>query len=150
MTRVRARPSRTWRPIGATINAAEEVRDALDDRVERTATDPGAAFAPEIRRPSLGQRFAQRSPARSAGKPQLLDILQNPAKSRFGGTAHRSISVQEGQPVEYACVHSDLARPPKQTICISLKLLHEKFESCRSSASLLWRNASVEVYGIDC
>jgi hypothetical protein len=35
-------------PISTAINAAEEVRDALDELVERTATDPGAAFAPEI------------------------------------------------------------------------------------------------------
>jgi hypothetical protein len=35
-------------PISAAINAAEEVRDPLDDLVERTTADPGAAFAPEI------------------------------------------------------------------------------------------------------
>jgi hypothetical protein len=31
-------------PISAAIDAAEEVRDPLDDLVERTAADPGAAF----------------------------------------------------------------------------------------------------------
>jgi hypothetical protein len=35
-------------PISAAINAAEEVCDRLDDLVERTATDPGAAFTPEV------------------------------------------------------------------------------------------------------
>jgi hypothetical protein len=34
-------------PISAAIDAAEEVRDPLDGLVERTGTDPGAAFAPE-------------------------------------------------------------------------------------------------------
>ncbi len=34
-------------PVSAAIDAAEEVRDTLDSLVERTATDPGAAFAPE-------------------------------------------------------------------------------------------------------
>lgn len=33
--------------VCAAIDAAEEVRHPLDDLVERTATDPGAAFAPE-------------------------------------------------------------------------------------------------------
>lgn len=32
----------------AAINAAEEVRDPLDDLVELTAANPGAAFAPEV------------------------------------------------------------------------------------------------------
>jgi hypothetical protein len=35
--------------VSAAINAAEEVHDPLDDLVERTATDPGAAFTPEVR-----------------------------------------------------------------------------------------------------
>jgi hypothetical protein len=33
--------------VCAAIDAAEEVRDPLDRLVERTGTDPGAAFAPE-------------------------------------------------------------------------------------------------------
>jgi hypothetical protein len=35
-------------PICAAIDAAEEVRDPLEGLVERTGTDPGAAFAPEV------------------------------------------------------------------------------------------------------
>ncbi|HKB23337.1 MAG TPA: hypothetical protein VKC99_11215 [Methyloceanibacter sp.] len=35
-------------PISAAINAAEEVRNPLDDLVERTTADPGAAFTPEV------------------------------------------------------------------------------------------------------
>ena len=35
-------------PICAAIDAAEEVRDPLDGLVERTATDPGTAFAPDV------------------------------------------------------------------------------------------------------
>lgn len=35
-------------PITAAIDAAEEVRDPLDDLVERTTADPGAAFTPEV------------------------------------------------------------------------------------------------------
>ena len=34
--------------IAATIDAAEEVHDPLDDLVERTATDPGAPFEPDV------------------------------------------------------------------------------------------------------
>jgi hypothetical protein len=34
--------------IIAAVDAAENVRDPLDDLVERTAADPGAAFAPEV------------------------------------------------------------------------------------------------------
>jgi hypothetical protein len=34
--------------VSAAIDAAEEVRDPLEGIVERTRTDPGAAFAPEI------------------------------------------------------------------------------------------------------
>jgi hypothetical protein len=34
--------------VSAAIDAAEEVRDPLDGLVERTGTDPGAAFAPEV------------------------------------------------------------------------------------------------------
>ena len=35
-------------PISDAIDAAEEIRDPLDDLVERTTADPGAAFTPEI------------------------------------------------------------------------------------------------------
>jgi hypothetical protein len=35
-------------PISAAIDAAEEVRDPLDDLVDRTTADPGAAFTPEV------------------------------------------------------------------------------------------------------
>jgi len=35
-------------PIGAAIDAAEEVRDPLEGLVERTVADAGAAFAPEV------------------------------------------------------------------------------------------------------
>jgi hypothetical protein len=35
-------------PICAAIDAAEEVRDPLEGLVERTGTDPGAAFAPDM------------------------------------------------------------------------------------------------------
>jgi hypothetical protein len=35
-------------PISAVINAAKELRDPLDDLVERTTADPGAPFAPEV------------------------------------------------------------------------------------------------------
>src|SRR6516225_1613451 len=35
-------------PISAAIDAAEEVRDPLDDLVETTTADPGAAFMPEV------------------------------------------------------------------------------------------------------
>jgi hypothetical protein len=35
-------------PICASIDAAEEVRDPLDGLVERTGTDPGVAFAPDV------------------------------------------------------------------------------------------------------
>ena len=35
-------------PIAAAIDAAEEIRDPLDGLVEKTAADPGAAFAPEV------------------------------------------------------------------------------------------------------
>jgi hypothetical protein len=35
-------------PISDAIESAEEVRDPLDDLVERTTADPGAAFTPEI------------------------------------------------------------------------------------------------------
>ncbi|QYK45927.1 MAG: hypothetical protein KF794_04325 [Xanthobacteraceae bacterium] len=35
-------------PICAAIDAAEEVRDPLESIVERTGTDPGAAFAPDV------------------------------------------------------------------------------------------------------
>ncbi len=35
-------------PICAAIDAAEEIRDPLEGLVERTATDAGAAFAPEV------------------------------------------------------------------------------------------------------
>ena len=41
-------PSKLKRLIAAAIDAAEEIRDPLDGLVERTATDPGAAFAPEV------------------------------------------------------------------------------------------------------
>jgi len=34
-------------PVGAAIDAAEEVHDPLERLVERTGTDPGAAFVPE-------------------------------------------------------------------------------------------------------
>ena len=34
--------------VSAAIDAAEEARDPLDGVVERTGTDPGAAFAPEV------------------------------------------------------------------------------------------------------
>ena len=34
--------------VCAAIDAAEEVRDPLDGLLERTATDPGAAFMPEV------------------------------------------------------------------------------------------------------
>jgi hypothetical protein len=34
--------------IAAAIDAAEDVRDPLDGLVEKTATDPGAPFAPEV------------------------------------------------------------------------------------------------------
>ncbi len=34
-------------PVLVAIDAAEEIRDPLDDLLERSATDPGAAFAPE-------------------------------------------------------------------------------------------------------
>ena len=34
--------------VAAAIDEAEEVRDPLDGLVERAATDPGAAFAPEV------------------------------------------------------------------------------------------------------
>jgi hypothetical protein len=33
--------------ITAAIDAAEDIRDPLDGLVEKTATDPGAPFAPE-------------------------------------------------------------------------------------------------------
>jgi hypothetical protein len=33
--------------ITATIDAAEDIHDPLDGLVEKTATDPGAPFAPE-------------------------------------------------------------------------------------------------------
>jgi hypothetical protein len=33
--------------IADVIEAAEDIRDALDGLVEKTATDPGAPFAPE-------------------------------------------------------------------------------------------------------
>jgi hypothetical protein len=35
-------------PVCAAIHAAEEVRDPLEGIVERTGTNPGAAFAPEV------------------------------------------------------------------------------------------------------
>jgi hypothetical protein len=35
-------------PIGAAIDAAEEVLDPLDGLAGKTASDPGAAFAPEV------------------------------------------------------------------------------------------------------
>jgi hypothetical protein len=35
-------------PISTTINAAEDVRDPLDDLVERTVSDPGVAFTPQV------------------------------------------------------------------------------------------------------
>jgi hypothetical protein len=34
--------------IAATIDKAEEIGDPLDNLVERAATDPGAAFAPDV------------------------------------------------------------------------------------------------------
>lgn len=40
--------SRNDDPICDAIEAAEEIRDPLDDLVERTANDPGAAFEPEV------------------------------------------------------------------------------------------------------
>ena len=35
-------------PIAAAIDAADEIREPLDGLVERTATDPGAPFMPEV------------------------------------------------------------------------------------------------------
>ena len=35
-------------PVCAAIDAAEEVRDPLEGLVERTGSDPGAAFAPDV------------------------------------------------------------------------------------------------------
>jgi hypothetical protein len=35
-------------PICAAIEGAEEIRDPLDDIVERTSAAPGAAFEPEV------------------------------------------------------------------------------------------------------
>ena len=34
--------------VAVTIDAAEEVHDPLDGLVERTATDPGAPFEPDV------------------------------------------------------------------------------------------------------
>ena len=34
--------------IAAAIDAAEDIRDPLDGLVERTATDPGAPFVPDV------------------------------------------------------------------------------------------------------
>lgn len=34
--------------IAAAINAAEEIRDSLEELVERTVTDPGAPFVPAV------------------------------------------------------------------------------------------------------
>jgi hypothetical protein len=34
--------------IAAAVDAPEDIRDALDGLVERTATDPGAPFAPDV------------------------------------------------------------------------------------------------------
>jgi hypothetical protein len=38
----------TEKMIAATIDAAEVVSDPLEGLVERTATDPGSAFAPAV------------------------------------------------------------------------------------------------------
>jgi hypothetical protein len=38
----------TEAPIAAAIDAAEDVRDPLEGLVEKTATDPGAAFMSEV------------------------------------------------------------------------------------------------------
>jgi hypothetical protein len=35
-------------PVCAAIEGAEEIRDPLEDIVERTTTAPGAAFEPEV------------------------------------------------------------------------------------------------------
>ena len=38
----------TGNPIAEAIDGAEEIRDPLDDLVEKTTADPGAAFAPDV------------------------------------------------------------------------------------------------------
>ena len=40
--------SQAEKAIAEAIGAAEEIRDPLNDLVERTNVDPGAAFAPEM------------------------------------------------------------------------------------------------------
>jgi hypothetical protein len=80
-------------PICAAIDAAEEIRDPLEGLVERTATDPGAAFAPEVlerlaalRRDDRAAYEALRSQLKKAGcRVTALDDAISEASGEVGG-----------------------------------------------------------------
>jgi hypothetical protein len=83
----------TEKMIAATIDAAEVVRDPLEGLVERTATDPGAAFAPAVlerlaalQKEDLAAFEVLRSQLKKAGcRVTALDEAMNEDSGESGG-----------------------------------------------------------------
>jgi hypothetical protein len=79
--------------IAAAIDAAEEVRDPLEGLVEKTATDPGAAFVPEVlvwlaalKKENRAAFEALRSQLKKAGcRVTALDEAIAEEKGKMGG-----------------------------------------------------------------
>src|SRR5205823_14233049 len=80
-------------PVSAAMDAGEEVRDPLDDLVERTTADPGAAFTPEtlerlasLRRDDRAKFEALRARLKKAGcRVTALDQTMAEQSGEAGG-----------------------------------------------------------------
>ena len=79
--------------VAAAIDAAEEVSDPLDDLVERTRTDPGAPFAPDVleeltalRKNDLARFETLRAQLKAAGC--RVTVLDDALAGEDGDTGH--------------------------------------------------------------
>jgi hypothetical protein len=128
--------------IADAIGAAEEIRDPLNDLVERTNVDPGAAFAPEMLEGLRALKREDRA-AFETLRAQLKDAgcrvteLDNAIAEKGGDTVERGPS-QADTLIELA-QNAELFHAPDGTAFADLDVNgHRETWPVRSSGFKLW------------